>query len=100
MVETLTKNQLNASDAYLNSIDPGFTKRFWLGLNYNSSQGDFVWITSNTPLSLSVSKNSLPTPPLSSTYNCVKRDSSSGGPWQEADCSWSQSLYAFCQQSN
>jgi len=55
MVETLTPDQLNASDSYLNSTDPWFSKRFWIGVWFES--GNYVWISSYVPLS--VSKNSL-----------------------------------------
>jgi len=93
MVETLTAAQLASSDAYLNSIDPGFAKRFWLGIRYDSSLRNYAWITSKTPLT--VAKNSLPAP---NSNLCVKRDNSLGGAWLNEDCSSNQS-YAFCQQS-
>ncbi len=90
LVETLTEEQLNATDGYLNSIDPGFSKKFWIGvLNKNAA---YVWITSNTPLL--VSKNSLP---ASTANNCVFRNNSGGGPWVNGDCATTYA-YAFCQQ--
>ena len=91
MVETLTTAQLNASDDYLNnSTDPGFSKRFWIGVWYNQS-GNYVWMTSNAPLR--VSKNSL----QSSLGHCVVRNNSNGGPWQNVFCPTTYA-YAFCQQ--